>query len=175
MLVPSTLVTSASSTLQCDVVAGVRQGTEENGTQRGPETGLLTTLSIRDGAHDYDAAIPLILGSGVGIIALLGHELSHRSRGMLEGEEGCHRVGLEAFQKLYRAGLSSRGWTEETGACDPDIKTMLPSAMLARSTPVESPVRFTDRPQAFKTSSMRVKMSSSVVICDGYSITFVLG
>lgn len=76
----------------------------------------------RHAADDDDAAVALRLGRGVGVGLLLGQLLGHGGRGVLEGEEGRHRVRLEAALQIVRGGVVDRGRAEQARRAHPDIE-----------------------------------------------------
>ena len=74
------------------------------------------------GAADHDdAAVLAVLGRGVGVVAL-GRGLGHGVWGVLEGEEGGHGVGFEAFLEVFRGGGVDGGGAEEARGADPDVE-----------------------------------------------------
>ncbi len=90
--------------------------------RRHGEAGAPAAAVGAGGAADHhDAAVFTVLGRGVGIAAL-GRRLGHGGGRVFEGEEGGHRVGLEAFLQVFRRGGVDGGRAQEAGRADPDVE-----------------------------------------------------
>lgn len=74
----------------------------------------------RDAGDDDDAAVGLVFGCRVGVVAFWGGFL-HGGWGVFEGEEGHEGVGFEEFVDVGWGGVGEGWGAEEAGGGDEDV------------------------------------------------------